>query len=260
MSYKTKSQNKHKTKGYQTSRNKYDNKNMYINVSKSNLSKNHQSIDSEINHFIKKKTINQIQSKHNNLKNNLINALLGPKNNNPKKKIIKYKDILIQKENNDSIVNSIDLKNININENNIICDINIDNNEKNNLGDKEKENDINNNENQQKYNDNINNIFLYNNNEKTNSQNKRLISGSNLDSNNNKFSGSSCTKTMSINPYGVKPKYSCSTINTINHKKQISISKIPTSFPENKILHNKNKKNSNKNTVDDNIDNKNKIN
>ena len=92
-SYKTKSQNKHKTKGYQTSRNKYDNKNMYINVSKSNLSKNHQSIDSEINHFIKKKTINQIQSKHNNLKNNLINALLGPKNNNPKKKIIKYKDI-----------------------------------------------------------------------------------------------------------------------------------------------------------------------
>ena len=54
-SYKTKSQNKHKTKGYQTSRNKYDNKNMYINVNKSNLSKNHQSIDSEINIVLKKR-------------------------------------------------------------------------------------------------------------------------------------------------------------------------------------------------------------
>ena len=257
-SYKTKSQTKHKIKGYQTSRNKYDNKNMYINVSKSNLSKNHQSIDSEIANCTKKKAINQIQSKHNNLKNNLINALLGSKNNNQKKKIIKYKDILIQKENNDSIANSIYLKNININENNIICDINIDSNEKNNLGDNDKENDINNNENQHEEHDKINNIFLYNNNEKTNSQSKRLISGSNLDSNNNKFSSSSCTKTMSINSYGTQPKYSSSSINTLNHKKQISMSKIPTSFPENKILHNKNKKSSNKNIVDD-IDNKNKI-
>ncbi len=36
------------------------------------------------------------------------------------------------------------------------------------------------------------------------------------------------------------------------------MSKIPTSFLENKILYNKNKKNSNKNIVED-IDNKNKI-
>ena len=267
-SYKTKSQNKHKTKGYQTSRNKYDNRNMYINVSKSNISKNHQSIDSEINNNIKKKTINQIQNKHNYLKNNLINALLGHKsnNNNQKKKINKYKDILIQKDNNDSIVNSIYLKNININENNIICDININNNNINNIDinknidNNEKEKNLNNNDNNQNddnFNDNnINNIFLYNNNEKNNSQSKRLISGSNLDSNINKFSSSSCTKTMSINSYGTKPKYSGSSINTINHKKQISMSKIPTSFPENKTMNNKNKKN--KNVIED-IDNKNKI-
>ena len=261
-SYKTKSQNKQKSKGYQTSRNKYDNKNMYINVSKSNVSKIHQSIDSEINNnCISKKTINQIQNKHNNLKNNIINALLGPNNNNQKKKIAKYKDVLIQKDNNDSVVNSIYLKNININENNIICDVKINdnNNEKIKIENNEKETDINNNnENQQEYNDNINNIFIYNNNEKNNSQSKRLISGSNLDSNNNKFSSTSCTKTMSINSYGAKHKYSGSSLNTINHKKQISMSKIPTSFPENKILNNKNKKNNNKNVIDD-IDNKNKI-
>ena len=268
-SYKTKSQNKHKTKGYQTSRNKYDNKNMYLNVSKSNISKNHQSIDSEINNNdIKRKTINQAQNKHNYLKNNLINALLCPKsnnNNNSKKKINKYKDIIIQKDNNDSIVNSIYLKNININENNIICDIDINNNINNdnnkiNEENNEKEKDINkNNNNQQDYNykeNNENNVFLYNNNEKNTSKSKRLISGSNLDSNINKFSSSSCTKTMSINSYGTKPRYSGSSIITINHKKQISMSKIPTSFPENKILINKNKKN--KNIVDD-IDNKNKI-
>ena len=263
-SYKTKSQNKQKTKGYQTSRNKYDNRNMYINVSKSNVSKNHQSIDSEINNnYIKKKIINQNQNKHNNLKNNIINALLGPKNNNQKKKIAKYKDVLMQKDNNDSVVNSIYLKNININENKIICDININdnNNEKIKIENNEKETEINNNnEKQQEYNDNINNIFLYNNNEKNNSQSKRLISGSNLESNNNKFSSSSCTKTMSINSYGAKHKYSGSNVNTINHKKQISMSKIPTSFPENKILNNKTKKNNNnnKNIIDD-IDNKNKI-
>ena len=89
---------------------------MYIKVSKSNVSKNHQSIDSEINNnYIKKKTINHIQNKHNNLKNNLINALLGSGNINKKKKVNKYKDILIQKGNNNSITNSIDLKNINFN-------------------------------------------------------------------------------------------------------------------------------------------------
>ena len=265
-SYKTKSQNKHKTKGYQTSRNKYDNRNMYINVSKSNISKNHQSIDNEINtNYIKKKTINQIQSKHNNLKNNLINALLGSGNINKKKKVNKYKDILIQKGNNNSITNSIDLKNINFKEKNINYEINNNKNEKTNKEKNEKVNDINNvnsytnnDENQQAYNDNIsNNVFIYNNNEKSNSKSKRVISGSNLDSNNNKFSSSSCTKTMSINSYGTKPKYSGSSTNTINHKKQISMSKIPTSFPENKILINKNKK-SNKNLIED-IDNNNKI-
>ena len=256
-SYKTKSQNKHKTKGYQTSRNKYDNKNMFINVSKSksNLSKNHQSIDSEINNNSRKKTINHIQSKHNNLKNNLINALLGSGNNNQKNKITKYKDILIQKD-NDSFVNSIE---INKKENKINNDININKNEKINFDNNEKENDnsYNNNENRQEFNDNINNAFIYNNNDKNNSHNKRVISGSNLDSNNNKVSSTSCTKTMSINSYGTKPRYSCSSINTINHKKQISMSKIPTSFPENRIL-NKNKKNNNKNIIDD-IDNKNKL-
>ena len=68
---------------------------MYINISKSNLSKNHQSIDSEINNNRVKKNvnINQMQNKHNNLKNNLINALLGSQNNKKQKKMTKYKNI-----------------------------------------------------------------------------------------------------------------------------------------------------------------------
>ena len=258
-SYKTKSQNKHKSKGYQTSRNKYDNKNMFLNVSKSNLSKNHQIIDSELNNNIKKKTKSQVQNKHNNLKNNLINALLGTGNNNQKYKISKYKDILIEKD-NDSILNSIDFKNININENNANNNIN-NNKEIINKENNEKEIDnisYNNNENPQEDNEIINNVFLYNNNDKNNSQSKRVISGSNLDSNNNKVSSTSCTKTMSINSYGTKPRYSGSSINTINHKKQSSMSKIPTSFPENRILNNKNKKNNNKNILDE-IDNKSKL-
>ena len=256
-SYKTKSQNKHKSKGYQTSRNKYDNKNMYINISKSNISKNHQSIDSDINNnHIIKKAMNQIQNKHNNIKNNLINALLGAGNNNQKKKITKYKDILIQKDSN-SIVDSIDLKNINIKPNNVNFDININNNEKINIENIENEIDINNNDNPQEYdNNNINNIFLYNNNEKNNIQNKRIISSSNLESN-NKFSSTSLAKTMSINSYGHKPKNTCSNINNTNHKKQISTSKIPTSFQDNKISSNiKNKKN---NKIIEDIDNKNKL-
>ena len=89
-------------------RNKYDHKNMYLNVSKSNNSKNHQSIDSELNnHRIIKKAINQLKNNHNMFKNNLINALLGC-GNNKKKKI--SKDIFIKKDKN-SIIDSIDLKN-----------------------------------------------------------------------------------------------------------------------------------------------------
>ena len=255
ISYKTKSQNKHKTKGYQTSRNKYDNKNMFINLSKSNLSKNHQSIDSELNNNTKKKSKNQLQNKHNNLKNNLINALLGTGNNNQKNKITKYKDILIQKD-SDSILNSIDFENINMNEKNINYDNKINNKEK--INKEIDNNSYNKIENPQEDIENINNAVLYNNNGKSNSQSKRVISGSNLDSNNNKVSSTSCTKTMSINSYGAKPRYSGSSINNINHKKQISMSKIPISFPENRILNNKNKKNSNKNIIDE-IDSKNKL-
>ena len=146
-----------------------------------------------------------------------------------------------------------------MNENNVNDNIN-NNEEKINKENNEKEIDniSYNNENPQEDNENINNVFLYNNNDKNNSQSKRVISGSNLDSNNNKVSSTSCTKTMSINSYGTKPRYSGSSINTINHKKQISMSKIPTSFPENRILNNKNKKNNNKNILDE-IDNKNKL-
>ena len=64
---------------------------MYINISKSNISKNHQSIDSERNNYIIKKKMNQIQNKHNNIKNNIINALLDSQKNNPRKKISKRK-------------------------------------------------------------------------------------------------------------------------------------------------------------------------
>ena len=230
-SNKTKSKNKHKSKGYQTTRNKYDNIIKYINLNKSNISKNHQSLDSEMNYnYIKNKALNQIQNKHNNLKNNLINALLEDGKKNQKKKIKKYKDNLT-KENKDSIVNSIYLKNINNEENE---NLNI------------------NNQKQEEYNDNINNnCFLYKNNEKnnskTNSQSKNRISSSISDKNNNKFSSA---KIMSINSYRDIPKYSISNINGIIHKKQISMSKIPISFPENKILINKNKKNNNNNIIE----------
>ena len=85
-SYKTKSVNKNRTKGYHTSRNKYDNKNMYINITKSNMSKNHKSIDNELDNPKIKKNMHHIQNKHNNIKNNIMNALLGSKNNNQNKK------------------------------------------------------------------------------------------------------------------------------------------------------------------------------
>ena len=202
MSYKTKSQNKNKSKGYQTSRNKYDNKNMYINVStnnaKTNISNNnnnHQSLDVEINNFIKKRKMNPIHNKHIKLKNNLINVLLGSGRNSQRKKINKYKDMLIQNDINESIIDSIEIK-----------------------------------ENKD--------III----EKNNSQSNRVISGSNLENNNNKFSNSSCTKAMSTNSYATKPKNSGNNINSMNHKKQISTSKIPTNVPENKALNNKNKK------------------
>ena len=262
-SYKTKSQNKHKPKGYQTSRNKYDNKNIYINISKSNLSRNHQSIDSELNnnHRIIKKTINKMKNKHNNIKNNLINALLGAGDNSKKKKNSKYKEKFMNKiKDNGSLVDSIDLKNININSNNINFDLNVNNNE--NIENNENDNNNNNNENQQDYNDN-NNIFFYNGNEQNNHQSKKILSSSNIDSN-NKISSSSCTKTMSINSYGVKPNnnnYS-SNIVTLNHKKQISTSKIPLSSTDNKILsnniNNKSKKSNNNKLIEDS-DNKNKL-
>ena len=232
-SYKTKSKskNKYKSKGYQTSRNKYDNKHIYINVStnnaKTSVSKNHQSLDVEINDFIKRKTINQMKNKHNNLKNNLINALLGSGNNNQRKKINRYKNMLIQKNINDSLVDSIDFKNMkDTNEKNINI---INNNEDNSYINKEKE-----------LNEEITNIFLYNN-DKSTSHRKKVISSSDS---NNKFSSSSCTKTITINSHVTKPKNSCSNLNSMNHKNQISMSKIPNSLVENKILHsNKLKKN-----------------
>ena len=210
-SYKTKSQNrlKNKPKGYQTSRNNYDNKNMYINASinnaKSNVSNDRRSLDIENNNFMKRKNINHNKNKHNNLKNNLINALLGSGNNNQKRKINKYKDILIHKDINSSFVDSIDLDNIKDSNND--RKINIENNNDN-------ENDIDNSYNNKKkdFDDKISHIFLYNN-EKNNSQSKRIISASNLDSN-NKISSSSCTKAMSIiNSYGTKPKNSESNFN-----------------------------------------------
>ena len=248
-SYKTKSQTKNKGKGYQTSRNKYDNKNMYINISKSNISKNHQSIDSEMNNNRIKKNMNQIQNKHNNLKNNLINALLGSQNNNQKKKITKYKDIINkekEKENNKSsngsiisIIDSNELKEIQNCSNN---DLDINN--------------ININENIEQEIDKNNKGYNI---EKNDSQNKRIISCSNFDKeSNNKISSTSCTKTMSINSYGSKPKnFYANNGNKMNHKKQISTSKIPNSLPENKILNNKMNKKINK--INEEIENKNKL-
>ena len=258
-SYKTKSQNKLKPKGYQTSRNKYDNKNMYINISKSNLSRNHQSIDSELNnnHHIIKKTINKMKNKHNNIKNNLINALLGTGDNSKKKKNSKYKEKLMNKiKDNESLVDSIDLKNININSNNINFDLNTNNNE--NIGNNENDNNNNNNENQQGFKD-YGKIFFYNGNEQNNHQSKKILSSSNLDSN-NKISSSSCTKTMSVNSYGAKPNNNNYSSNV--NKKQISTSKIPLSNTDNKVSSNNNnnkcKKSSNNKLVEDS-DNKNKL-
>ena len=254
-SYKTKSQTKNKTKGYQTSRNKYDNKNMYINISKSNISKNHQSIDSDINNNRIKKNMNQIQNKHNNLKNNLINALLGSQNNNHSKKITKYKDIIEneeEKEDKDnnkssngsiiSIINSNDLKEIqNTSMNN---NIDINNNMNKNSEQEFKEN-----------NSNTNRLY---NPEKNDSQNKRVISSSNIDKeSNNKISSTSCTKTMSINSYGSKPKNFYPNSNKMNHKKQISSSKIPNSLPDNKTMNNKMNKKINK--INEDLENKNKL-
>ena len=253
-SYKTKSQNKNKTKGYQTSRNKYDNKNMYINISKSNISKNHQSIDSEVNNNRVKKNINQIQNKHNNLKNNLINALLGSQNNNQKKKITKYKEIMEnekekEKDNNKSsngsiisIIDSNDFKEIQNTSTNNLLDIN---------------NNMNKNSEQEfKENNNTNRLYYQ---EKNDSQNKRVISSSNIDKeSNNKISSTSCTKTMSINSYGSKPKNFYPNTNKMNnHKKQISNSKIPNSLPENKTMNNKINKKINK--INEELDNKNKL-
>ena len=259
-SYKTKSQTKNKTKGYQTSRNKYDNKNMYINISKSNISKNHQSIDSDMNNNNRiKKNMNQIQNKHNNLKNNLINALLASQNNKQKKKITKYKDIIQkekekeqnqEKENNNkssngsiiSIIDSNELKDIhNTSNNNNIDIINININNENNL--------------EQELKDNNKGYIL----EKNDSNNKRIISNSNIDKeSNNKISSTSCTKTMSINSYGSKPKnFYGNNNNKMNHKKQISMSKIPNSLPENKILNNKMTKKMNK--INEELENKNKL-
>ena len=251
-SYKTKNQKKHKTNGYQTSRNKFDNKNIFLNISKSNISKNHQSIDSELNNnHVIKRAINQLKNKHNKLKNNLITALLGS-GNNKKKKITK--NILIQKDNN-SIIDSFDTNNFNFKEKNTNQKININNNEKISL--ENNDNKLNNNKIQKDFNDNnINNIFLYNL-EKNNSKNKRIISTSNLDGN-NKISTSSCTKGISINSYTNKRKNSNSNINNTNHKKQISTSKIPTSIPENKTMNNNKNKKNNKEKED--IDNKNKLN
>ena len=232
-SYRTKSKNKnkYKSKGYQTSRNKYDNKPIYINVStnnaKTSVNKNHQSLDVEINDFIKRKTINQMKNKHNNLKNNLINALLGSGNNYQRKKMNRYKNMLIQKNINDSLVDSIDLKNIkDTNEKKINI---INNKEDNSYIIKEKE-----------PNEEIINIFLFNN-DKSSSHRKKIISSSNS---NNKFSSTSCTKTITINSHVTKPKNSCSNLNSLNHKNQMSMSKIPNSLVENKILYsNKLKKN-----------------
>ena len=247
---KSKSKNKYKSKGYQTSRNKYDNKQIYINVStnnaKTSVSKNHQSLDVEINEFIKRKTVNQMKYKHNSLKNNLITALLGSGNNNQRKKMNRYKNMLIQKNINDSLVDSIDFKNMkdtNDKKLNVIS-----NNEDNSYINKEKGS-----------NEEITNIFLYNN-DKSTSHKKKVISSSDS---NNKFSSTSCTKTITINSHMTKPKKSCSNLNSINHKNQISISKIPNSLAENKILYSnklKKKKKSNeeiesRNTLKEFIDN-----
>jgi hypothetical protein len=259
-SYKTKSQTKNKTKGYQTSRNKYDNKNMYINISKSNISKNHQSIDSDMNNNNRiKKNKNQIQNKHNNLKNNLINALLGSQNNNQKKKkITKYKDIIQQeqekekekdndKSSNGSIISIIDtneLKDIhNTSNNNLdMINININSNNMNEINDLDLK-------------ENIKGFNL----EKNDSTNKRVISSSNIDKeSNNRISSTSCTKTMSINSYGSKPKNFCANNNNkMNHKKQISSSKIPNSLPENKTMNYKMNKKISK--INEEIENKNKL-
>jgi hypothetical protein len=65
---------------------------------------------------------------------------------------------------------------------------------------------------------------------------------------------------MSINSYGSKPKNfngNNNNNNKMNHKKQISMSKIPNSLPENKIINNKMTKKMNK--INEEIENKNKL-
>ena len=244
-SYKNKSRNKHRTNGYQTSRNKYDNKNMYLNVSKSNISKNHQSIDNELNnHRIIKKAINQLKNNHNTFKNNLINALLGC-GNNKKKKI--SKDIFIKKDNN-SIIDSIDLKNCIYKDKTNNCKANAISNEKLNL-DNNNENDKNNND---KNDDDQQKLLIDNN----NNQNKKIINTSNIENNNNKNSYSSCDKVTSIGSYANKYKNSCSSTN--NKKQQISSSKIPTCIIDNKVLNNTNISKKSNRIIED-FDNKNKI-
>ena len=244
-SYKTKSKKKSKSKGKgnQTTRNKYDNISIYINSNKNNISNNYQSIDCNKNY-------NKI---NNTFKKKIINSFLL-NDTNKKKQKAKYKNMLIQRDNKESFINSIIIKDINIKDNNI-------NNEKIINENYDKDNDINNNNliinnNQKslKSNDNINYFWPYKNNEKSNSLNNKKIRPSNsYNNNNNKFSS---TKKLYINSYRDKPKYSISNINAIIHKKLNSVSKIPISFPENKILIN-NKINYNKNSRENS--NKNKI-
>ena len=236
-SYKTKSKNKNKSKGNQTTRNKYENISTYINANKNNISKNFQSIDCTKNY-------NKI---NNHLKNNLINTFLL-NGTNQKKQKKKYKNILIQKDNKESFINSIFIKEIKNKENTI-------NNEKIKKENYDKDNDtnnnnliINNNQKSLESNDNNNNFFQNKINEKSNSQNNKKNESSNsYNNNNNKFWS---TKTLYINSYRDKPKYSISNINAMIHKKQNSMSKIPISFPENKILIN-NKINYNRNLRED---------
>ena len=245
VSYKTKSQNKNKIKGYQTSRNKYENNNIYINISKSNLSKNHQSLDNDINDLYKRQNINNKgQNKHRSLKNNLINALLNSGSHDQKKKAKKYNNGYLPDNNsyNDSFIDSIQGDN-NLKE--------YDDNNRNNDDINTNISILNNNDIIQNYNENkITNIFLYNN---SNTQNKPLNS-SNLfneqnNINNNEYN--SVTKTVSINSYISKQKNSGSNLNTINQKRPNSMSKIPMSLPENKM------KKSNKKL--DDIDSQNKL-
>ena len=247
-SYKTKSQSRNKNKGFKTSRNKYDNKKMYINVTsnniKSNISNynNHQSLDAEVNKFDKKNIVSQNHDKHNNLKNNLLNALLGSGNNNQRQKINRYKNILIQKDISDSFVDSIEIKNIR--KKNNVNKINKENDNNINIKNKEKE-----------YNGKSSKTLIYkNNHNKKSSHNKRILSASNLDFNNKKSTNSQ-TKLISINSNGSKHKNLGINLNSKNSQKQISMSKIPNNLPENKML----STNEKSKAIIDDIDNKNKI-